>query len=240
MIVTIVRLPPMLYSTAASVNSMYQPVPPMNNYFEAHSDRKFNVVMFGIEESAPGSAKLDRMENDLGKLTSIITSLDDSIPPSSIRDHFRLGKFKQDQARPRPILVKLNRTSEVNSILSKKKNLSNSLRIKPDLSPPERLKESTLLKERWCLIQAGTSRKDIKIVGSSLFVNRKHVGVFRDGEFVKTRCDDATPSPSPAPSTTTEPTVPVSSHHALATPTPSLSPVSPKHTLPAVDYDPSS
>ena len=47
------------------------------------------------------------------------------------------------------------------------------MKIKPDLSPQERLCESLLLKEHWKLIQAGTDRQYIKIRRSSLIVSGK-------------------------------------------------------------------
>ena len=96
-------------------------------------DRKFTIALFGVEESASGSSKLVRIQNDLEWVTSVISSLDES-PSSSIRDNFRLGKFQRNHDRPRPIIVKLNRTSEVVSILSKKKSRQFSI------------KESTLFK----------------------------------------------------------------------------------------------
>ena len=97
-------------------------------------DRKFTIALFGVEESASGSSKLVRIQNDLEWVTSVICSLDESFPSSSIRDKFRLGKFQRNHDRPRPIIVKLNRTSEVVSILSKKKSRQFSI------------KESTLFK----------------------------------------------------------------------------------------------
>jgi len=72
---------------------------------------------------------------------------------------YRLGKYKAQQPRPRPILVKLRRTLDVNTILANKGSLSSPLIIKPDLSPEERAREAVLLKERWSLLQQGYKRK---------------------------------------------------------------------------------
>ena len=71
-------------------------------------DRKFNVVIYGIEECPKGTPKHERFNRDLENIT-VISSVDTdgSIQPQSIRDHFRLGKFKNSsqmqQCRPRPI-----------------------------------------------------------------------------------------------------------------------------------------
>ena len=55
------------------------------------------------------------------------------------------------------------------------------VKIKPDLSPQERLCESLLLKECWKLIQAGTDQKHIKIWKSSLIVSgRAHSEVINN------------------------------------------------------------
>ena len=48
--------------------------------------------------------------------------------------------------------------------------------MKPDLSPEERLREATFLKERWNLIQSGTERKLIKIRNNSILVSGKVYG----------------------------------------------------------------
>ena len=52
---------------------------------------------------------------------------------------------------------------DVHSILSQRSNLPEGIVIKPDMSIAERKSESLLLKERYCLIQSGTDKRDIKI-----------------------------------------------------------------------------
>ena len=85
---------------------------------------------------------------------------------------FRLGRYNGNSEKPRPTLAKLNST-DVISLLAYKGELPEGVKIKPDLSPQERLCESLLLKERWKLIQAGTDRRDIKIRRSSLIISGK-------------------------------------------------------------------
>ena len=75
--------------------------------------------------------------------------------------------------RPRPLLVTLNRSSDVNSILSKRSQLKSPFFIKPDLSRDARVTESHLLKVRWSLIQDNTPKSDIKIRGNKIYVKGK-------------------------------------------------------------------
>ena len=106
-------------------------------------------------------------------IVSILSSLDGSIQSQSIKDCFRLGKFSPSSSRPRPILIKFVRAADVASIFSKKRNLTHPYSIKPDMPRDQRLLESVLMKERWSLIQSGTSRKDIRIKGNFLYVHGK-------------------------------------------------------------------
>ena len=81
----------------------------------------------------------------------------------SVRDCSQLGEFKVNSRYPRPILVKLTRSVDVHSILSQRSNLPEGIVIKPDMSIAERKSESLWLKERYCLIQSGTDKHDVKI-----------------------------------------------------------------------------
>ena len=75
---------------------------------------------------------------------------------SLILDCYHLGKCK---SKPRPILVKLQRVIDASSIFANRVQLSSPISIKPDISPAKLEIESTLLKERWSLIQAGHQHK---------------------------------------------------------------------------------
>ena len=144
------------------------------------SERKFNVVIFGLKEPPKGTAKAVRSAKDLESSTATLSLVDSNITDRSIRDCFRLGKYNESHTRP--ILVRLTRACEVQSILSQRYKLSQSpgISIKPDLSQEERAIESLLLKERKALIVSGTERKSIRIRGSTLFVNKVKYGVVRD------------------------------------------------------------
>lgn len=114
------------------------------------------------------------------KATSVMSGLNGTISPQSIKDAFRLGKFIADSKKPRPLLVKFIRAIDATNILLLRGSLQNSsVQIKPDMSPMERKTQSILLKERWSLIQSGTPRTDIKIRGSRLLVRKKIHGQIR-------------------------------------------------------------
>ena len=154
-----------------------------------HPDKKFNVVLYGVEECPPRTPKADRFESDLSSVVSVLSTIDSNIQPQSIKDCYRLGKFSLQVTRPRPILVKLIRISDVSKILSKKNLLSRPYLIKPDMSWEQRLVESVLLKERWHLIQSGVARSSIKIRNTRLFVKNKLHGQVVNSKF---QCEGST------------------------------------------------
>ena len=126
------------------------------------------------------------MQNDLKALLQTFDSIDVHVNSGGILDCFRLGKFKSQQTRPRPILVKLQRIIDANAILANKAALSPPIFIKPDMSLAERAKESLLLKERWKLIQAGYDRRQIKLSNNSLYVDHQVFGEIVDSKFCRT------------------------------------------------------
>ena len=103
------------------------------------------MVLFGVEECSKGASRSDRLSSDLNNVVSVLSEVDHTIQSLSIKDCFSLGKFKPSLHRPRPILVKLVRTTDVSSILFKRGTLSHPFFVKPDLSPEERLRDSILL-----------------------------------------------------------------------------------------------
>ena len=114
-----------------------------------------------------------RLESDLSKVVSVVSGINNSVQSQAIKDCHRLGKFNPLRSQPRPVLVKFVQTADVSSILSNRVALNPPYRIKPDMSPEERLRDSALLKERWSLIQSGVSRVDIRIRKSHLYVKNK-------------------------------------------------------------------
>ena len=139
--------------------------------------RRFNVIIYGVGECSKSSTRAYRQNEDLKKVISVLSPLDSSINHQSIKDLFRLGKFNANQMKPRPIMVKLIRSADVTSILSKVGQLSYPYFIKPDRSLEERRKERFLMEVRWSLIQTGIKRKCIKIKNSALFINNNKLGM---------------------------------------------------------------
>ena len=146
-------------------------------------NRKSNVVVFGIEESPPKTFRSVRLQKDMESVSEIFSRIKVQVNPSQILDCYRLGKFKFQQTRPRPILVKLQRTIDVSAILANRWSLSSPSFIKPDMSPNEHTTESTLLKERWSLIQAGYDRKRIKISNNRIYLDSQLFGEVIDNHF---------------------------------------------------------
>ena len=138
-----------------------------------NNDSKFNIVLYGVEECPSGRSRSARLESDLSSVVDVLSSVDTSIQPQSVKDCFRLGKFSPSASRPRPILVKFVRIADVTKIFANKRNLSPPFSIKPDMSRAQRLQESVLMRERWCLIQSGVSRNSIRVKGDSLYLNHK-------------------------------------------------------------------
>ena len=128
-------------------------------------------------------SKSARFESHLNSAVKVFSSINHSIEPQSIKDCFRLGKFSPGSSRPRPILVKFIRISDVTGILTKTSNLSSPYVIKPDMPHEQRVRESALLKERWHLIQSGVHHSNIKIKKDRLFVNNRLHGSVVDNAF---------------------------------------------------------
>ena len=82
------------------------------------SKRKFNVVVHGVKEAPQATPRYQRHKSDLNESLSILSIMNNEINPQSVRDCFRLGKFRTQSTRPRPILVKLNRAVDVTTVLS--------------------------------------------------------------------------------------------------------------------------
>ena len=98
-------------------------------------ERKFNVVVYGIQESTRGTLKHQRQQHDLEEACNLISSSSNLVSPGAIRDCLRLGKYTPQLKRPRSLLVMLNRTADVRAVLSNRSSVPTPYRIKPDLSP---------------------------------------------------------------------------------------------------------
>jgi len=104
------------------------------------SDRKSNVVIYGVEKSPLNTPRGARLQKDTVAVSKTFGSMNIEIEPSQIRDCYRLRKYKLIQ--PRPILVKLQHAIDASSILTNRTALKSPVFIKPDLSPSEQKVES--------------------------------------------------------------------------------------------------
>ena len=143
-----------------------------------NSDRRYNVVLYGIKESPVDTSRAKRQEHDLKNILFIFTEIDKPLSSSSIRDFYRLGKFKESSKDPRPLLVKFLRAFEASIVLSSRRN-DKSTREERDI-------HSIIMKERWNLIQNEIDRKHIKILGNSIYVNKKLHGTIQGSLFSQT------------------------------------------------------
>jgi len=166
------------------------------NTYAAHPtqqppNRKSNVVLYGINECPSRTTRHERQQSDMKSVLETLHGIKVQLNPDHKIDCFRLGKFKQNQPRPRPILIKLQRTMDVNAILANKSSLPSPLVIKPDMLPQERAIESVLLKERWTLIEGGHNRKQIKLSNNRIYINNQLHGEVVNGVFKRSSCSSA-------------------------------------------------
>jgi len=172
--------PPSLISTRPPPQPVFQP------------DRKFNIVVYGIDESPPNTNRPSRLQKDIKNVLTAFTPIVTTLEPNAIKDCFRLGKFNPNGTRPRPLMVIFLRSVDVSSILSNRKLLKSPIFIKPDMSVEERKNEALLLKERRSLIEKGVAQNKIKLRGSTLFVdNQPHCKIHN---FQLQSCDSQTDS----------------------------------------------
>ena len=178
---------PMASSEQPSNITRQKPKPASVPLHNPHNEKKFEVVVYGIQESPPKTPRSERLQTELQKVSDIFSSLDGSIQSSNIKDLFRLGKYSPNQVatKPRPILVKFLRSTDASSILYKKQNLKSPIAIKPNMSKEEQLSEQILLKQRWQLTQQGVDRKQIKIRQNCLYVNDTIYAKVLEGKLVQ-------------------------------------------------------
>ena len=125
-------------------------------------DRKYNIVLYGMHECPKGTNRLARTKQDLEKVTEILTGINKNISSHNVRDCFGLGKYKENNDRPRPVLIKMNRSIDIINLLAVRNDLPPQLAIKRDLTPKDRQINSILMKDRWSLIQSGQNKKILK------------------------------------------------------------------------------
>ena len=118
-------------------------------------------------ESQSKTPRVTRQKHDMDAVLTILSNVDSALSRSSIQDLYCLGKFNISNPKPRPLLVKLLRTFDVTSILSKRSLAPKDIIIKPYLTREERAIESLCMQTRWELAKKGTNKKCVKLKGSN-------------------------------------------------------------------------
>ena len=106
------------YGTVATTKCRTQATKPEPKVNDDPSDRKFIVVVHGSSECQKGTPRSVWMSKDLESVL-VLSSVDSNIQSHSIRDCFRLGRYKGDGHRPRPVLVRLIYAAGITSLLVK-------------------------------------------------------------------------------------------------------------------------
>ena len=116
--------------------------------YAKYDDHKLNIVIYGINECENGTNRANRQSQDLHNVTKIATDSDNRINPLSIRDVLWIGKYQDQANKPCLLLVKLNRTMDISTLLpNAAKSLPKGIKIKPDMICEERHIKSLLLKK---------------------------------------------------------------------------------------------
>ena len=114
-------LPPLSYAAALKSSTCDKGV---SQSPRDRSERKINVVMYGIDECLEGMKKPQCVCQDHESVVDVIKTLDSTLDKQSVRDSFRLGRYVKEKRRP--ILVKLACASNASSVLSNHKKLFES------------------------------------------------------------------------------------------------------------------
>ena len=181
-------------SSSTHAASVTEPSATMNTRLKP--DKKFNLVVTGLKESAPKTPRSERMKHDFDVVSFLFSPLLSNFSENTVRDCLRLGKYSSD--RSRPLLVTLNRSCDVSSILSNKSRLADkpSIGIRADLPPHLRKSRSIVLKQRRDLISSGVNPSVIKAGNLSLYVHGKKFGSVVNQEFqLSTDSDLERPTP---------------------------------------------
>ena len=98
------------------------------------SSRKLNVILYGVDKCRVGKSKIERQAEELEEIVSVLTGLDESLNLGTIKDFYRLGrlgKFKQEFQKPRPILISFIRSP----MLSRRCTRRFTYHLMPGLNP---------------------------------------------------------------------------------------------------------
>ena len=183
--------------SASPITVASNTVNPQTNHLQAsgnskrsnssHVDKRFNIVIYGLNECPKGSPRHIRITKDTELACKAIKSIYPDMSDFAVCDCLRIGRYSGE--RTRPLVVKFTRLCDVATVFANRykipKSESPNISIKPFMSKAERKQESTLLKERRALIESGVDRKTIKIRGNSIFINKIKVGSANETNFTR-------------------------------------------------------
>ena len=64
------------------------------------SDKKMNVVIYGLAENPSNTSRQDRLRKDVDSVLSALKKLENPLDASSIKDCYRLGKYNAQASKP--------------------------------------------------------------------------------------------------------------------------------------------
>ena len=88
------------------------------------SNKKFNLVMYGIQENPIRTPRHISSTNDLSNCLCILKDINPSSSKNPVCNCTRLGKFTANSTRPRPILLTFITTIDVANVLLNWKDLA--------------------------------------------------------------------------------------------------------------------
>ena len=175
------------HTASAPAGNLDPPTPASRLSDYPPSERKFNLMFYGVPECREGTHFHERAENDLKNVLGVLEKILPSVSSDSIRDCVRIGEYSPQGTRP--LLVRFVRARDVRLILKDLTPdvLPSGITIKCHMSSAEMQTTSILLRERWKLhTQSGVDKSTIKIRGRKLFVDSHQVGEVVDGVYRST------------------------------------------------------
>ncbi|XP_019859975.1 PREDICTED: SET domain-containing protein 3-like [Amphimedon queenslandica] len=208
-------------TSQTQTNTSETPSRPVSNHTVNHDgSRRGNLVITGLPECPQGTTRVDRFLKDQETVASILSTVSPSVNSQSVKDLFRLGRYRPDQSRP--ILVKFFRSWDATVVLRNKSKLADSpnISIRPDLSPSQKTARSLLLRERRTLMTSGNNAGDIKIRGNKIFLRDSLYGEVNNNSFVRALAPGDSDTSNTTDSATVSSTLPPSRVSPPVTPSP--------------------
>lgn len=148
-------------------------VEPTITEMEEREKRKFNFLIFGVEESAAPTG-LQRKAEDLVSIKNTIKQISNDIPTDNIQ-HFRLGRHADNSLRPIKVILP-SKVDAQNVLRNKNKVKSDEgIYIKYDLTELQRKFRRSLLQELENRSAGGENNLRIRYLGGCPKIVKDHV-----------------------------------------------------------------